>query len=158
PIAGQIVIAVLLRQRFAHRQQRHDLFQQFDFQAALDCPLVVLFESGRVLDGVLCFPHFFRSANNSSRSLYPFTDGSFAILSASSMAAIVSLLGCSSFTSKGMPPSRSDWRTKILNAVVRFMPSSLKRASACAFKSASMRMLMFVVFPAISSTPFCWYF
>ena len=69
PIAGQIVIAVFIRQRFAHRQQRHDLFQQFDFQAALDCPLVVLFESGRVLDGVLCFPHFFRSANNSSRSL-----------------------------------------------------------------------------------------
>ena len=35
PIAGQIVIAVLLRQRFAHRQQRHDLLQQFDFQTAL---------------------------------------------------------------------------------------------------------------------------
>ena len=35
PIAGQIVIAVFLRQRFAHRQQRHDLLQQFDFQTAL---------------------------------------------------------------------------------------------------------------------------
>ena len=60
PIAGQIVIAVFIRQRFAHRQQRHDLFQQFDFQAALDCPLVVLFESCRVLDGVLCFSSFFQ--------------------------------------------------------------------------------------------------
>ena len=69
PIAGQIVITVLLRQRFAHRQQRHDLLQQFDFQAALDCPFVVLLKAGCVLDGVLCFPHFFRSANNSSRSL-----------------------------------------------------------------------------------------
>ena len=37
----------------------------------------------------------------------------------------------------------------MLNAVVRFMPNSLKRALACAFQSASMRMLMFVVFPAI---------
>ena len=35
PITGQIVIAVFLRQRFAHRQQRHDLLQQFDFQTAL---------------------------------------------------------------------------------------------------------------------------
>ena len=97
-----------------------------------------------------------RKVNISARSLYPFTDGSFAILSASSMAATVSLFGCSSLTSKGMPPSRSDWRTKMLNAVVRFMPSSVNSASACAFKSASMRILMFVVFPAIRSTPFCW--
>ena len=64
PIAGQIVIAVFLRQRFTHCQQRHDLFQQFNFQAALDCSLVVLLKAGCVLDGVLCFPHFFRSANN----------------------------------------------------------------------------------------------
>ncbi len=56
--------------------------------------------------------------------------------------------------SKGMPPSRSDWRTKMLNAVVRFMPSSVNSASACAFKSASMRILMFVVFLAIRSPPF----
>ena len=69
---------------------------------------------------------------------------------------IVSLLGCSSLTAKGMPPSRSDWRTKMLNAVDKFMPSSAKKASACAFKSASMRMLIFVVFPAIVSTPSCW--
>ena len=37
--------------------------------------------------------HAFRSAKSSSRSLYPFTDGSFAIRSASNMALIVSLLG-----------------------------------------------------------------
>ena len=30
---------------------------------------VVFLKARRVLDGVLCFPHFFRSANNSSRSL-----------------------------------------------------------------------------------------
>ena len=58
PIAGQIVIAGLLRQRFAHRQKRHDLLQLFDLQAALDCPFVVFLKAGRVLDGVLCFPHF----------------------------------------------------------------------------------------------------
>lgn len=69
PIAGQIVIAVLLRQRFAHRQQRHDLLQQFNFQASPDCPFVVLLKAGCVLDGILRFPHFCRSANNSSRSL-----------------------------------------------------------------------------------------
>ena len=68
-IAGQIVIAVFIRQRFPYRQQRHDLFQQFDSQAALDCPFVVFLKAGCVLDGVLCFSHFFRSANNSSRSL-----------------------------------------------------------------------------------------
>ena len=68
----------------------------------------------------------------------------------------VSYTHLSSLTSKGMPPSRSDWRTKMLNAVVRFMPSSVNSASACAFKSASMRILMFVVFPAIRSPPFYW--
>ena len=41
----------------------------------------------------LACAHDFRSAKSSSRSLYPFTDGSFVILSASDMAAIVSLLG-----------------------------------------------------------------
>ena len=28
-----------------------------------------------------------------------------------------------------LPPSRSDWRTKMLNAVVRFMPSSVNSAA-----------------------------
>ncbi len=55
---------------FDRRQKkRGHLFQQFDFEAALDCPFVVLFETRRVLDSVLCFPHLFKSANNSSRSL-----------------------------------------------------------------------------------------
>ena len=31
-----------IRQRFAHRQQRYDLLQQFDLQATLDGPFVVL--------------------------------------------------------------------------------------------------------------------
>ena len=38
-----------------HRQQRHDLLQQFDLQAALDCPLVVLLKAGCVLDGYFTF-------------------------------------------------------------------------------------------------------
>ena len=45
PIAGQVMVTVLIRQRFAHRQQRYDLLQQFDLQATLDGSFVVLFES-----------------------------------------------------------------------------------------------------------------
>ena len=41
----------------------------FPFQATLDGSFVVLFETGRVLDGIFGFFHLFRSANNSSRSL-----------------------------------------------------------------------------------------
>ena len=53
--------------------------------------------------------------------------------------------------SKGMPPSRRDCRTKTLNAVERFMPSSENRASACDFNSESIRMLIFVVAIKINS-------
>ena len=53
----------------------------------------VLLELRRKLDNVFRLAHAFKSANNSSVLVYPFTEGSFAILSASSMAAIVSLLG-----------------------------------------------------------------
>lgn len=49
PIAGQIVVAIFLRQWFAHRQQRYDLFQQLNFQAALDRTLIVLLEAGGIL-------------------------------------------------------------------------------------------------------------
>jgi hypothetical protein len=35
PIAGQVMVTVLIRQRFAHRQQRYDLLQQLDLQATL---------------------------------------------------------------------------------------------------------------------------
>ena len=69
PIAGQVMVTVLIRQRFAHRQQCYDLLQQFDLQATLDGSFVVFFETGRVLDGIFGFFHLFRSANNSSRSL-----------------------------------------------------------------------------------------
>lgn len=69
PIAGQVMVTVLIRQRFAHRQQRYDLLQQLNLQATLDGSFVVLFETGRVLDGIFGFFHLFRSANNSSRSL-----------------------------------------------------------------------------------------
>mgnify|MGYP007039319687 CR=1 FL=1 len=106
------------------------------------------------LDGIFCVSHAFSSANSSFRSVYPFTAGSFAILSASSIAATVSLLGWLREMSKGIRPSRRDWRTKILNAVVRFMPSSPNSLSACAFRSESIRMLMFVVEPAIQPSSF----
>ena len=69
PIAGQVMVAVLIRQRFAHCQQCYDLLQQLDLQATLYGSFVVFFETGRVLDGIFGFFHLFRSANNSSRSL-----------------------------------------------------------------------------------------
>ena len=69
PIAGQVMVTVLIRQRLAHCQQCYDLLQQLDLQAALDGSFVVFFETGRVLDGIFGFFHLFRSANNSSRSL-----------------------------------------------------------------------------------------
>lgn len=93
PISGQRVILVLFGERFTHCKGGDHFLQQFNFQATLHSQLEILFELRGGLDGVLCFSHAFRSAKSSSRSLYPFTDGSFAILSASNMAAIVSLLG-----------------------------------------------------------------
>ena len=63
-------------------------------------------------------------------------------------AAIVSLFGWLRETSKGIRPSRKAWRTKILNAVVIFIPNSPNSVSACAFTSESMRILIFVE-PAI---------
>ena len=39
------------------------------YKDTLDGSSVVLFETGRVLDGIFGFFHLFRSANNSSRSL-----------------------------------------------------------------------------------------
>ena len=69
PIAGQVMVTVLIWQRFAHCQQCYDLLQQLNLQATLYGSFVVLFETGRVLDGIFGFFHLFRSANNSSRSL-----------------------------------------------------------------------------------------
>ena len=65
--------------------------------------LVIFIELCGVLDGIFCVSHAFRSANSSSRSVYLFTAGSFAILSASSMAATVSLPGWLRDV-KGNPP------------------------------------------------------
>ena len=45
------------------------------------------------------------------------------------------------------PEGHGDRYSGTLNAVVRFMPSSVNSASACAFKSASIQILMFVAFP-----------
>lgn len=69
PIAGQVMVVVLIRQRFAHCQQCYDLLQQLNLQATLYGSFVVFFETGRVLDGIFGFFYLFRSANNSSRSL-----------------------------------------------------------------------------------------
>ena len=44
PIAGQVMVTVLIRQRFAHCQQCYDLLQQLDLQATLDGSFVVFFE------------------------------------------------------------------------------------------------------------------
>ena len=46
--------------------------------------------------------------------------------------------------------------TNLRNLIADSIPSSLKRASACAFRSESMRILMFVVF-AIRPSPLYWH-
>ena len=51
------------------------------------------------------------------------------------------------FLIKFLTEGHGDRYSGTLNAVVRFMPSSVNSASACAFKSASMQILIFVVFP-----------
>ena len=82
--------------------------------------------AGSKLSGIFdfIFCHESRSAKSSLTSWYPLMLGSFAILSASSIAETVSLLGVPSVILKGIPLSRRDWRTKILKAVLRFIPSS----------------------------------
>ena len=62
PIAGQVMVAVLIRQRLAHCQQCYDLLQQLDLQATLYGSFVVFFETGRVFNGIFGFFHLFRSA------------------------------------------------------------------------------------------------
>ena len=62
PIAGQVMVAVLIRQRLAHCQQYYDLLQQLDLQATLYGSFVVFFETGRVFNGIFGFFHLFRSA------------------------------------------------------------------------------------------------
>ena len=108
PITRQIMVLLILSERFSCRQQLDGVFQQLNFKATLYFPLIVLLELCSKFHSIFEFFHAFKSLNNSSRSLYPFTAGSFAILSASIMAAIVSLFGFSNLISKGIPPSRSD--------------------------------------------------
>lgn len=60
---------------------------------ALYSSLIIFFKLGSNFDFILCFIHCARSANILSMSVYPFTDVSVAILSASFIAAIVSVLG-----------------------------------------------------------------
>lgn len=93
PIPGQSMVFVLIGKNFTHCQQSNYIFQLIHFEATLHCKFEVLLELCRKLDNVFRLAHAFKSANNSSVLVYPFTEGSFAILSASSMAAIVSLLG-----------------------------------------------------------------
>ena len=56
PIAGQVMVAVLIRQRLAHCQQCYDLLQQLDLHATLYGSFVVFFETGRVFNGIFGFP------------------------------------------------------------------------------------------------------
>lgn len=48
-----------------------------------------------LLQALFCGYQFFRSLNSVSRSVYPFTDGSFEILSASANAERVASFGIS---------------------------------------------------------------
>ena len=45
PIARQVMVTVLIRQRFAHCQQCYDLLQQLNLQATLYGSFVVFFET-----------------------------------------------------------------------------------------------------------------
>ena len=108
PVPGQGVVPVFLREGDSHGKVGDHALQQMNVQSTPHCQLVIFSELCGGLDGIFCVLHAFRSANSSSRSVYPFTAGSFAILSASSMAAIVSLLGWLRETSKGIRPSRRD--------------------------------------------------
>ena len=69
PVAGQVMISVLRRQRVSHCKRFNHSFKKLDLQSALDCQLVILLERRGRLDGQLCLSHFFRSAKSSSRSL-----------------------------------------------------------------------------------------
>ena len=81
------------------------------------------------------YSHDFRSAKSSSKSLYPFACGSFAILSASSIAAIVFLSG-----------SNMAFRKRLSDKCCRYIHAKISKSlSAFIFKSESIRMLMFVV-------------
>ena len=149
PIAGQVMVAVLIRQRFAHCQQCYDLLQQLDLQATLDGSFVVFFETGRVLDRIFGFFFIFSDQQTTRQGHYsPLQTG---LLQSFPLPAWQQPFLCSAVPAlpqRGIPPSRSDWRTKMLNAVVRFMPSSVNSASACAFKSASMWILDVCGYPS----------
>ena len=90
PIHGQSMVLDFIGKNFTHCQQSNYNLKQKHFEATLHCKFEVLLELCRKLDNVFRLAHAFKSANNSSVLVYPFTEGSFAILSASSMAAIVS--------------------------------------------------------------------
>lgn len=104
--------------------------------------------------------HDLSSLKSSLISVYPLTLGSRAILSASSIAAFVRSLGVqSAVITKGILSSRRHWRTKILKAVLIFIPILSNSASASALSCASIRILIFeVLLLAIRSHPFYAYY
>ena len=62
--------------------------------------------------------------------------GSFAILSASSIAETVSLLGVPSVILKGIPLSRRDWRTKNIESCAEIHTEFFVKSFGCSFEIA----------------------
>lgn len=88
---------------------------------------------------------YFFSSLKASSTFKPLTFESWEIVSVSWKARRVSLLGISSLTSNGKPPTAIDFRGKTLMAAVRESPSSPYIVSACFFKLLSKRTLKFLV-------------
>ena len=104
PVAGECVVSIGGRQRFAVDELFDDGLQFLNRQMSLDRPLVVAFEGGSRIDGVF---HDSRSFQSSLRSVYRLRVGSLAMRSPSLSAATVSALGvCDPSIWKGMRFSR----------------------------------------------------
>ena len=69
PVPRQAVVFVLLRQQFTHGKRGDHVLQKFHIHAAFQGQLIVLLKLRGRFDDILCLPHAFKSANNSSRSL-----------------------------------------------------------------------------------------
>ena len=93
PVASQRMIPIMGRKRFPFGEEGNDLFEQFDISSLPDSAFIILPKLRRWFYRILCLPHWRKLANKTSRSSYPFTEGSFSIRSASLIAAIVSALG-----------------------------------------------------------------
>ena len=141
------MVVIFIGKCFAGRKHTNCIIKQINVQIAFEGYFVILLKTR-------C-PYYLKAHNFSSfkasSTLYVLRSGSFSIRSVSKIAATVSELGVLIVISNGIQPSRTDWRKKILKAVVIFIPNCEKRVSACAFRSLSMRKLTFDTFAILKS-------